>query len=576
MEKTTQRGSRPHKTIISIKIKEIVFISFFLFSGTCLYGQSQALWSTNVGFNNWGVPDCGLDYRAWYNGRVGIMTIGQPYTTLHLHTGINPTDDYSCEPVKLRLQSSRGVTGQNLFETAYMQFYSNRMNDTNQWQVGSIRSENFTPGAVLVKNLPATGGLKFFGGNKVDMTDNSQNEVFRIGNSSIGINFDESPDPGTSTPEMQLPIEGVKLEAFDNTTPRMRITGGPCLNCTTATTGKPRFSTLEWGIATQDIAISVLGKEGDAIFRTANICQRDIRMSVQGYGENAAFNKFRIETGNIDGGITEKAVFGAQIGSTATPFPAYHGNQERTHSILELRRSDRKDGNANPSDPPRFRDQNNILRFTRVDQLYSQLPIPNSISWLVGVDGMSTNPDITGFLGHETGQTADQFKINNDVFRICPMRVSGTKIAPAEYPTGNVPGLSVNAEGRVSINCDANDPFVSSTSGNMLKSNYLLAVNGLIVAQEIIVNNSEWADFVFKKDYRLRSLNEVEQFIKDNGHLPDVPSEKEVQRTGVDLGKTDAMLLQKIEELTLYMIQLKKENDALKQKVEQLSSPQGE
>ncbi|MFN9303485.1 MAG: hypothetical protein ACK6DA_11985 [Candidatus Kapaibacterium sp.] len=575
MEKTTQRGSRPHKTIISLKIKEIIFISLFLFSGNCLYGQS-ALWNTNVGFNNFGVPECGLDYRAWYNGRVGVMTIGQPLTTLHLHTGLNPTDDYPCEPVKLRLQSSFGTSEQNLFMPAYMQFFSNRMNNPNQWQVSSIRSELFTPGAVLTAGSPVFGGLKFFGGQTIDQTDNSQNEVFRIGNSSIGINFDESADPGTSAPEFQLPIEGVKLEAFDNTTPRMRITGGPCLNCTTATTGKPRFSTLEWGIATQDIAISVLGKEGDAIFRTANICQRDIRMSVQGYGENAAFNKFRIETGNIDGGITEKAVFGAQIGSTATPFPAYLGNQERTHSILELRRSDRKDGNASPSDPPRFRDQNTLLRFTRVAQLYSQLPIPNSISWLVGVDGMSTNPDITGFLGHETGQTADQFKINNDVFRICPMRVSGTKIAPAEYPTGDVPGLSINPEGRVAIGCNANKPFSGPTDPVDLPTHYLLAVKGLVVAQEIVVTNTTWADFVFKQDYKLRPLDEVEQFIKDNGHLPDVPSEKEVQRTGVDLGKTDAMLLQKIEELTLYMIQLKKENDTLKQKVEQLSSPQGE
>ena len=98
----------------------------------------------------------------------------------------------------------------------------------------------------------------------------------------------------------------------------------------------------------------------------------------------------------------------------------------------------------------------------------------------------------------------------------------------------------------------------------------------MVVAQEVVVTNTTWADFVFKQDYKLRPLDEVEQFIKDNGHLPDVPSEKEVQTTGVDLGKTDAMLLQKIEELTLYMIQLKKENDALKQKVEQLSPSQGE
>lgn len=85
-----------------------------------------------------------------------------------------------------------------------------------------------------------------------------------------------------------------------------------------------------------------------------------------------------------------------------------------------------------------------------------------------------------------------------------------------------------------------------------------LAVNGNIRAKEIKVE-SGWADFVFYDDYRLPSLNEVENHIKRHGHLKDIPSAQEVEEQGVFLGEMNAKLLQKIEELTLYTIQQDKE-----------------
>ena len=95
-------------------------------------------------------------------------------------------------------------------------------------------------------------------------------------------------------------------------------------------------------------------------------------------------------------------------------------------------------------------------------------------------------------------------------------------------------------------------------------TNYALAVGGKIVGQEVIVTLDNWADYVFEDDYELKSLEEVEDFIESNKHLPDVPSAQEVEENGVSLGEMDAILLRKIEELTLYMIDLKKENEALK------------
>jgi hypothetical protein len=89
---------------------------------------------------------------------------------------------------------------------------------------------------------------------------------------------------------------------------------------------------------------------------------------------------------------------------------------------------------------------------------------------------------------------------------------------------------------------------------------YMLSVNGGIRAKEIVVE-SGWADFVFDDKYKLRSLAEIEAFIKQNKHLPEIPSAKEVKKNGVNLGDMESKLLMKIEELTLYLISLQKQND---------------
>ncbi|QXP60425.1 hypothetical protein [Olleya sp. HaHaR_3_96] len=90
-----------------------------------------------------------------------------------------------------------------------------------------------------------------------------------------------------------------------------------------------------------------------------------------------------------------------------------------------------------------------------------------------------------------------------------------------------------------------------------------LAVNGNIRAKEIKVE-TEWADFVFNEDYKLPTLQEVENHIKENKHLKDIPSAKEVEENGIFLGEMDSKLLLKIEELTLYLIQQQKEIEKLK------------
>ena len=92
---------------------------------------------------------------------------------------------------------------------------------------------------------------------------------------------------------------------------------------------------------------------------------------------------------------------------------------------------------------------------------------------------------------------------------------------------------------------------------------YKLSVEGKVRAHAVKVY-TDWADFVFEPSYNLPSLNEVENFIKANGHLKDIPSAKEVEENGIEVGEMNKLLLQKIEELTLYVIKLQKEVDTLK------------
>ncbi|WP_339606403.1 hypothetical protein [uncultured Roseivirga sp.] len=87
-----------------------------------------------------------------------------------------------------------------------------------------------------------------------------------------------------------------------------------------------------------------------------------------------------------------------------------------------------------------------------------------------------------------------------------------------------------------------------------------LSVDGTVLAKKVKVSTTgaDWPDFVFAPNYKLRTLNELEAYIKANQHLPEVPSAKEVEENGLDLGKMDATLLQKVEELTLYTIEQEK------------------
>lgn len=130
--------------------------------------------------------------------------------------------------------------------------------------------------------------------------------------------------------------------------------------------------------------------------------------------------------------------------------------------------------------------------------------------------------------------------------------------------------LMVNSYGKNLVAVKANGSVgigVTDTKG------YKLAVAGSMIAEKVKVKlQGSWPDYVFEEDYQLPSLAAVASYVQVHKHLPGVPSAEEVEKEGLDLGEMDKQLLQKVEELTLYLIDLKRENEQLKKRIEILES----
>jgi hypothetical protein len=118
----------------------------------------------------------------------------------------------------------------------------------------------------------------------------------------------------------------------------------------------------------------------------------------------------------------------------------------------------------------------------------------------------------------------------------------------------NGPGICIDSSENVGI-------------GTKETQGYRLAVGGGILCEEVMVQTDvPNSDYVFNPSYKLRSLNELETYVKTNNHLPEVPSSKDFKQNGYKVGQMDDILLRKIEELTLYVIELKKENEEINAK----------
>jgi hypothetical protein len=158
--------------------------------------------------------------------------------------------------------------------------------------------------------------------------------------------------------------------------------------------------------------------------------------------------------------------------------------------------------------------------------------------WALG-GNTAVNPTAT-FLGTTDNSTV-AFRTNN----VERMRIDGT--------TGNVSIGTTNAQG------------------------YALAVNGSAIFTQVKVKiYSNWPDYVFRKGYELPSLKELEQYVTEHQHLPGVASEEEVRTNGIDVSENEAVLLKKVEELTLYVIEQSKKMEAQQKQIDELKALIGE
>ncbi|RXK82904.1 tail fiber protein [Filimonas effusa] len=172
------------------------------------------------------------------------------------------------------------------------------------------------------------------------------------------------------------------------------------------------------------------------------------------------------------------------------------------------------------------------------------LRVTNPNGYISGWDNTSTVR--TGYLQFNTG-TSVVLNAENGTF--------------LSFNTGIAERMRIKPNGNVGI-------------GTTNPMEYKLAVEGTVGARKIKVTQETWADYVFDASYQLPSLSHVESFIKENKRLPEVPSAAEVKKEGLDLGDNQAVLLKKIEELTLYIIQQNKKIEQMEKRMAEMEAKQ--
>jgi len=189
---------------------------------------------------------------------------------------------------------------------------------------------------------------------------------------------------------------------------------------------------------------------------------------------------------------------------------------------------------------------------------------PGSIGVLTPASGYTTALDVVGPIRSQAGiisfENANPTGDPSNAQAVLYNKASaGPTVSGAMFTVRTAPWASGPTVERLRV-----DP-----SGNVgigtASPQYKLSVNGTIGTKEVVVTNTGWADYVLKPGYRLRPLSELEAYITEHHMLPDIPSEQDIRAKGVGLAEMQVKLLAKVEELTLHVIQLGKENKELRE-----------
>ena len=174
----------------------------------------------------------------------------------------------------------------------------------------------------------------------------------------------------------------------------------------------------------------------------------------------------------------------------------------------------------------------------------------NNTATVTGLLTASANAEVSGTLTAKSSAT-----VTGLFTASANAEVSGTLTADGTLTANS----NATVNGQLTVNNDA------TISGKLTANK--IRVNEMLSAKEIKVQLANpWPDYVFSKEYNLLPLNQVEEYINENQHLPNVPSAVEVEENGIELGKMNAILLQKMEEMTLYILDLQKQIDELKKR----------
>lgn len=204
-------------------------------------------------------------------------------------------------------------------------------------------------------------------------------------------------------------------------------------------------------------------------------------------------------------------------------------------------------------------------------------PGTNSTSWQWSKGTVFYNSGLVQFPSNV--EVKGKLDVKTKIIVNSGLRFNGYETGPGLELSGNKQYLHVEGAGIISRNNTQDleitgwefrhlklvgDAYIGNklTIGTTSGGSHRLAVEGSIGAREVTVEASGWSDFVFEEGYQLITIEELEKYIEQRKHLPEIPTEAEIAAEGIKLGEMNAKLLQKIEELTLYLIQ---QNSRIKQ-----------
>jgi hypothetical protein len=311
---------------------------------------------------------------------------------------------------------------------------------------------------------------------------------------------------------------------------------------------------------------------------------------------DTTYNKFRIRAGNVWQDIVDSRSWTRSLGAgdqvvytfdsvgigTSNPTARLHVSSNIAGELLKLGSNDPQIGFYQLSTLTGFADVfGNDFRMGTV----SSNNTGKAIIRVNGGDRLTVAPD--GNVGianntpvsqlHILGGTDAGLTSNNNGYLMLGTAASGNLILDNNeiLARNGVAGsdLFIQNDGGNVILCGAEQGGVGIgvTSGASIPAGYLLAVDGKVLTEEVRVELSgDWPDYVFANDYQLTPFDKLRNYIAVNKHLPNIPAAAEVEKNGFELGDMQKRMVEKIEELTLYVLQLESDMKEMKEKLDEL------